>query len=216
MVRRMRVANGLSRSQFLSYWLTCNLTRGTTPSLSFSFPSLPSLPSLSVFSFSLLISPALPLPFAFLIFFFTPCLSPSLHYVLKSHLARQETSFRAFTAQKLRQEATVLVTCLYTAVNVPPSRRRGEFRSSFQQSRRMAFPLIGNEKIIINGTINLFFLTAISILVISNHNSFRVLFDKIASAYFIRKKYIYISTLEMASPGNQHCVNCIGTLSFLI
>jgi len=31
------------------------------------------------------------------------------------------------------------------------------------------------------------FLTAISILAISNHNSFRVLFDKIASVYFILK-----------------------------
>jgi len=47
---------------------------------------------------------------------------------------------------------------------------------------------IGNEsvpKIIINDTINLFFTSAISILVISNHNSFRVLFDKIVSLYFI-------------------------------
>jgi len=33
-----------------------------------------------------------------------------------------------------------------------------------------------------------------SILVISNHNSFRVLFDKIASVYFIWKKYLYFST----------------------
>jgi len=49
--------------------------------------------------------------------------------------------------------------------------------------------VIGNEsvpKIIIIDTINLF-LTAISILVTSNHDSFRVLFDKIASVYFIRK-----------------------------
>ena len=38
-------------------------------------------------------------------------------------------------------------------------------------------------------------------MVISNRNSFRVLFDKIAS-------------VEMASPTNRHCVNCIGTLSF--
>jgi len=47
---------------------------------------------------------------------------------------------------------------------------------------------IANEsvpKIIINSTINFIFKGAISILVISNHNSFRVLFDKIASAYFI-------------------------------
>ena len=41
-------------------------------------------------------------------------------------------------------------------------------------------------QIIINDTVN-FFLTAISICVISNHNSFRVLFDKIASVYFIWK-----------------------------
>jgi len=38
-------------------------------------------------------------------------------------------------------------------------------------------------KVIINGTI--FSETAISILVISNNNSFRVLFDKIASVYLI-------------------------------
>ena len=36
-----------------------------------------------------------------------------------------------------------------------------------------------------NCTINLFFKTAISILVILNHDSYRVLFDRIASVYFI-------------------------------
>jgi len=30
------------------------------------------------------------------------------------------------------------------------------------------------------------------------------------------EEYIYILALEMASPGNQHCVSCIGTLSFRI
>ena len=45
----------------------------------------------------------------------------------------------------------------------------------------------------------------------SNDNSFRVLFDRIASVYL--KKYIYIVVLEMASPGKQHCASCIGTLS---
>ena len=41
-------------------------------------------------------------------------------------------------------------------------------------------------KIIINDTIYLFLKTAISISLISNHNSFRVLFEKkIASVYFI-------------------------------
>ena len=57
------------------------------------------------------------------------------------------------------------------------------FSSHFEKEKSTA---IGNEsapKIIINNTINSF-LTAISILVISNHNSFRVLFDKIASVYF--------------------------------
>ena len=48
---------------------------------------------------------------------------------------------------------------------------------------------IGKEsvpKIIINDTVNLFFLTAIGVLLISNHNnSFRVLLDKIASVYFV-------------------------------
>jgi len=36
------------------------------------------------------------------------------------------------------------------------------------------------------------------LLAISNHNSFRVLFDKIASVYFI-SKYINILACEMAS-----------------
>ena len=69
------------------------------------------------------------------------------------------------------------------------------------------------QKIIINESI--FFCDAISILVISNHNSFRVLFDKIASVYFF-EKYINILALEMASPVNRHCANCIGALSFPI
>jgi len=48
--------------------------------------------------------------------------------------------------------------------------------------------VIRNESVptvIVNGTVNLFFKTAIGILLISNHNSFRVMFDKIASAHFI-------------------------------
>ena len=61
-------------------------------------------------------------------------------------------------------------------------------RISFRRYRGYSLLLIGNEsvpKIILNSTINLFLKTAISLLVISNHNSFRVLFDKIASIYFI-------------------------------
>ena len=33
-------------------------------------------------------------------------------------------------------------------------------------------------------------------------------------AYILFEKYIYILALEMASPGNQQCANCIDTLSF--
>jgi len=54
-------------------------------------------------------------------------------------------------------------------------------------------------KIITNNTI-IFFPTAISILVISNHNSFRVLFDKNDSVYFIWKIYLYFS-IENGQPG---------------
>jgi len=34
--------------------------------------------------------------------------------------------------------------------------------------------------------------------------------------YILFEKCIYILALEMASPGNQHCAICIGTLSFSI
>jgi len=64
-------------------------------------------------------------------------------------------------------------------------------------------------------TINLFVKTAINILLISSYNSFRVLFDEIASVYLIWK-YIYILAVESASLRNRHCADCIGTLSFPI
>jgi len=34
--------------------------------------------------------------------------------------------------------------------------------------------------------------------------------------YILFKKYFNIFALEMSSPWNQHCANCIGTLSFPI
>jgi len=46
-------------------------------------------------------------------------------------------------------------------------------------------------KIIINNTINLFSKTTISILAISNHDNFRVLFDEIASVYFLENAFIF-------------------------
>jgi len=39
-----------------------------------------------------------------------------------------------------------------------------------------------------------------------------VQFDE--NSHILFEKYIYILALEMASPGNQHCASCIGTLSF--
>jgi len=51
-------------------------------------------------------------------------------------------------------------------------------------------------------------LTAFSILVISNHNSFRLPFDKITAVYFILKIYLCFNHW------NPHCTNCIGTLLF--
>jgi len=56
------------------------------------------------------------------------------------------------------------------------------------EDRHQANPAIGNEsvrKIKINDKMIFFSQTAISTLAISNHNSLRVLFDKIASVYFI-------------------------------
>jgi len=44
-----------------------------------------------------------------------------------------------------------------------------------------------------------------------------VLFDKKITKlfpYILFQKYIYILALETASPENQHCASCIGTLSF--
>ena len=70
-------------------------------------------------------------------------------------------------------------------------------------------------KIIITDTINSLLNCNQQFFEISNHNSSRVLFDKIASCILF-EKHIYISALEMASPGNRHCANCIGTLSFRV
>jgi len=64
-------------------------------------------------------------------------------------------------------------------------------------------------------TINLFLKTAINILLISNLNSFPVLFDKIACAYILFEKYSYILALEMASQGNQHCADCVTNFTLI-
>jgi len=67
-------------------------------------------------------------------------------------------------------------------------------------------------EIIINDTI--FFKTGISISVISNHNSFRECCLIKLLPYVLFEKCINILALEVASPGNRLCANCIGALSF--
>jgi len=52
-------------------------------------------------------------------------------------------------------------------------------------------------------------------LLISDHNIFRVLFKKLLPRILF-EKHINILAVEMATPGNQHCASCIGTLSFPI
>ena len=59
------------------------------------------------------------------------------------------------------------------------------------------------------------FKTAVSIVVISNYNSFKCCLIKLLP-YILFEKYIHILAKEMASPGNQHSADCIGTLSFPI
>ena len=73
-------------------------------------------------------------------------------------------------------------------------------------------------KIMINDRIHLFFETAISILVISNHNSLPVLFDSIRNLYILSERQINISSvfgnLKMSRFGSclappMRCNSCI-------
>ena len=50
----------------------------------------------------------------------------------------------------------------------------------------------------------------------SNRNSFRVVFDWFRPIFYLKYIFINILALEMGSPGNRHCTNCIGTLTFPI
>ena len=75
---------------------------------------------------------------------------------------------------------------------------------------------MGNDsapKIIINDTI-FFSYTAISILVISNHNSFGCCLTKLLPCILF-EKCINILASEMASQGNRHCANCVGSMGAL-
>jgi len=46
-------------------------------------------------------------------------------------------------------------------------------------------------------------------LVISNHNSFLVVFQAFPYTCVLFEKYIYIVALEMVNPWNQHCANIL-------
>ena len=97
--------------------------------------------------------------------------------------------------------------CVTAAQNTQSARQTIDYNWRYQGRKLHLQIHIGNEsvpKVIINDTVNLFSKTAISILLISNHDSFRVPFDKIASVYFIWQLYLYF-VLEMAIPGNWHC-----------
>jgi len=50
-------------------------------------------------------------------------------------------------------------------------------------------------------------------MVISNYTSFRVAYCLIKLLPYILFEKVYLA-VKMASPGNQHCASCIGTLSF--
>ena len=88
--------------------------------------------------------------------------------------------------------------------------------TGLMSSSRAEKPSTGNgsmPKIIINDTINLIFKTAISVCVISTVTVSECCLMKLLP-YILSEKYIHILALEMASPGNRHCANCIGALSF--
>jgi len=72
-------------------------------------------------------------------------------------------------------------------------------------------------KIPTNDTMNAFFRTAISVLLVSNRNSFRVPCSIESLPYTLSEKCIYMISVEMSSAWfNRHCASCIGTLSFHI
>jgi len=102
---------------------------------------------------------------------------------------------------------TIVVNLVIKRLRMMLNSRSWSSRSWTQWTRRWVYndmigscynrvAVDGNEnvpKIIINNTTKLSFLTAISILAISNRDSFRVLFDEIDSVYFVWKIYLYFS-----------------------
>jgi len=130
----------------------------------------------------------------------------------------ENTSLQLPSSLSLFIAVFVATCCLVLCITVVT----GLWTGLNNRRKWIAVSSVGNEsvpKIITNNTMYayLFFKTTISILVISDHNSFRVLLILIKLLpNILFQKYIYILALEMASPVNQHCANCIGTLSFPI
>jgi len=76
----------------------------------------------------------------------------------------------------------------------------------------------GNESvpiIIVNDIINLFFKLQSAFCWFQTITVSVCCLTKLIPCILL-EKYTYILALEMASPGNQHCANCIGTLLFSI
>jgi len=72
-------------------------------------------------------------------------------------------------------------------------------------------------KIIANDTVNLFFLNCNQHFANFKQKQFpreRCLIKLLR--YILFQKHIHILALEMASPGNRHCANCIGTRSYTV
>ena len=78
---------------------------------------------------------------------------------------------------------------------------------------------VGNvsvRKIIINNTVNLFVKLQSAFWYFQTITVFVCCLIKLLLTVYFMWKCINILALEMASPGNRHCANCIGALSFPI
>jgi len=92
----------------------------------------------------------------------------------------------------------------------PPPRTFCPLVSHFSSHLAYVACATGNESVpnvATNNTVKFIFKTAIGISLISNRDSFRVPFDKIAFVYFTREIYLHFSV------GNgQQCASCVATL----
>jgi len=83
---------------------------------------------------------------------------------------------------------------------------------------RSSLSTIGKEsvpKIVVNNTVNLFFTLQSAFWQVQTITVSECCLTKLLPNILF-EKYICMLALKMASPGDQHCANCIGTLSFPI